>query len=144
MVRNYPKSGTPPVPTIPDLGGATCNIITEKQYGFRQRRSCVTNLLSFYSRVTNIVQERDVWVDCIYTVPGFAEGFRQSSTYKIIMEAGKQRRIERGNVKLDGKLFKGKRNENSGEGQEIGMEKSRQRGASGISTSTSTLSNICM
>ncbi len=26
------------------------NIITEKQFGFRKERSCVTNLLSFYTR----------------------------------------------------------------------------------------------
>ncbi len=42
------------------------NIITEKQYGFREKRSCVTNLLSFYSRVTDITQEREGWVDCVY------------------------------------------------------------------------------
>ncbi len=94
----------------------------------------MTNLLNFYSRVTIIVQERDGWVDCVY--------LDLKHTYKIIMEAGKQRRIEGGNVKLDGKLFKGKRNENSGKGQKIGMEKYRQRGASGIGTGTSALSNI--
>ncbi len=58
------------------------------------------------------------------------------------MEVGKQRKIEGGNFKLDGKLFKGKRNEKSGKGQEIGMEKCRQRGAAGIGTGTSTFSNI--
>ncbi len=25
---------------------------------------CVTNLISFYSRVTDVIQERDGWVDC--------------------------------------------------------------------------------
>ncbi|XP_050692945.1 uncharacterized protein LOC126983856 [Eriocheir sinensis] len=42
------------------------NLITNNQYGFRKGRSCVTNLLSFYSRVTDKLQERDGWVDCIY------------------------------------------------------------------------------
>ncbi len=75
-------------------------------------------------------------------ISGFEEDFRHSFTYKITMEAGKQRRIEGGNVNLNGKLFKGKRNENSDKGQKIGMEKYRQRGASGIGTGTSGLSNI--
>ena len=41
-------------------------IITDRQFGFRTGRSCVTNLLSFYSRVIDITQKRDGWVDCIY------------------------------------------------------------------------------
>jgi len=41
-------------------------MLSEKQFGFRKGRSCVTNLLSYYSRVTDIVQERDGWVDCVY------------------------------------------------------------------------------
>ncbi len=73
----------------------------------------MTNLLSFYSRVTNIVQERDGWVDCIYLdlKKAFDKVPHTRSLWKL-----ENRRIERGNVKLDGKLFKGKRNENSGEG----------------------------
>ena len=34
-------------------------IITDRQFGFRTEKSCVTNLLSFYSRVVDINQERD-------------------------------------------------------------------------------------
>uniref|UniRef100_A0A0P4VWZ9 Reverse transcriptase domain-containing protein n=1 Tax=Scylla olivacea TaxID=85551 RepID=A0A0P4VWZ9_SCYOL len=34
-------------------------IITEKQFGFRKGRPCVTNLLSFYMRVIDGVQERN-------------------------------------------------------------------------------------
>ena len=41
-------------------------LISNSQFGFRKGRSCVTNLLSFYSRVTERVQERDGWVDCVY------------------------------------------------------------------------------
>ena len=41
-------------------------IITDKWFGFRRERSCVTNLLSFYSIVIDITQERDGWTDCIY------------------------------------------------------------------------------
>ena len=42
-------------------------ILTDRQFGFRTGRSCVTNLLSFYSRVMDITQKRDGWVDCIYS-----------------------------------------------------------------------------
>ncbi|XP_069169369.1 uncharacterized protein [Procambarus clarkii] len=42
------------------------DIISDRQYGFRSGRSCVPNLLSFYDRATEILQERDGWVDCIY------------------------------------------------------------------------------
>ena len=42
------------------------NAITNKQFGFREGRSCVSNLLCFYDRVSDILQERDGWVDCIY------------------------------------------------------------------------------
>ena len=36
------------------------------QFGFREGRSCVTNLLSYYSRVTDVIQEKGGWVDSIY------------------------------------------------------------------------------
>jgi len=42
------------------------NVLTNRQFGFRGGRSCVTNLIGFYSRVIDIVQERDGWVDCAY------------------------------------------------------------------------------
>ena len=41
-------------------------MLTEKQFGFRQGRSCVSNLLCFYDRVTETTQKRDGWVDSIY------------------------------------------------------------------------------
>ena len=40
--------------------------LEECQFGFRNGKSCTTNLLSFYSRLVDIVQERDGWVDCVY------------------------------------------------------------------------------
>ncbi len=42
-------------------------VITEKQFGFRKGRSCVTNLISFYSRVIDIVQEREMGGLTAYT-----------------------------------------------------------------------------
>ncbi len=42
------------------------NIITDQQFGFREGRSCVSNLLSFYSRVVDVVDQREGWVDCVY------------------------------------------------------------------------------
>ena len=41
-------------------------VITERQFSFREGRSCITNLISFYSRVIDIIQERDGWIYCIY------------------------------------------------------------------------------
>ncbi len=41
-------------------------IQSERQYGFRKGKSCVTNLLSYYDRVAETMQERDGWVDSIY------------------------------------------------------------------------------
>ena len=41
-------------------------VLMDRQFGFRGGRSCVTNVISFYLRVVDIVQERDGWVNCIY------------------------------------------------------------------------------
>ena len=41
-------------------------ILSDAQFGFREGRSCVTNLLSFYSRVTDVIQEKEGWVDSIF------------------------------------------------------------------------------
>ena len=41
-------------------------IITNRQFRFRTGRLCVTNLLSFYSRIIDITQERNGWTDCLY------------------------------------------------------------------------------
>ncbi len=41
-------------------------IISNCQYGFRKGRSCVTNLLSFYTRVIDAMQGRSGWVDTVY------------------------------------------------------------------------------
>ena len=41
-------------------------ILSAKQFGFRKGRSCITNLISFSSRVTDIVDKKGGWVDCVY------------------------------------------------------------------------------
>ena len=41
-------------------------ILSAKQFGFRKGRSCITNLLSFYSRVTEIIDQKGGWADCVY------------------------------------------------------------------------------
>lgn len=38
---------------------------SEKQFGFRKVRPCVTKLLSFILAV-HVLQEIDGWVDCVY------------------------------------------------------------------------------
>ncbi len=40
-------------------------ILSDEQFGFREGRSCVTNLLRYYSRIVDITQESDGWTDCI-------------------------------------------------------------------------------
>ncbi len=37
---------------------------TKRQFAFREGRSCVTNLLSFFSRIIDATQERERWADC--------------------------------------------------------------------------------
>ena len=37
-------------------------IITDKQFGFRKGRSCVANLLSFYSKEIDICNTRKRWM----------------------------------------------------------------------------------
>ncbi len=79
--------------------------------------------MSFYSRVTDITQERDGWGDCVFRSK--KKSFRHSSPQQATMEARKYRRIKWKNSKLDGKLLKEERSENSGERCKIKMEKSR-------------------
>ncbi len=38
------------------------NILTKRQFGFKES----TNMLRFYSRVIDTIQEREGWADCIY------------------------------------------------------------------------------
>ncbi len=42
------------------------DVLTNAQSGFHEGRLCMTNLLNYYSRVVDLTQERDGWVDCIY------------------------------------------------------------------------------
>ena len=42
------------------------NVLNNGQYGFRRGSSCSANLLSYYSRVIEVVQERNGWVDGVY------------------------------------------------------------------------------
>lgn len=41
-------------------------VLADGQFGFRKARSCMTNLICFYSRVIDVIQERDGWADGIY------------------------------------------------------------------------------
>ena len=41
-------------------------VISNRQFGFRQGKSCVTNLLSFYTWVIEGIENRDGWVDAVY------------------------------------------------------------------------------
>ena len=57
-------------------------MISNKQFGFREGRSCVTNLLCFYDRVSEILQERDGWVDCVYL--DFKKAFDKVSHKRLL------------------------------------------------------------
>ena len=41
-------------------------VLVSCQFGFRRGSSCTANLMSFYSRVIDVVQERNGWVDSVY------------------------------------------------------------------------------
>ena len=41
-------------------------VIFNRQFGFRQGKSCVTNLSSFYTRVIEGIENKDGWVDAVY------------------------------------------------------------------------------
>ena len=41
-------------------------LLSDCQFGFRKGRSCTTNLLCYYSRIVDIIQEREGWADGIY------------------------------------------------------------------------------
>ena len=44
----------------------TNDMLSKRQFGFRKGRSCVSNLSSFYTRMSEILQKREGWVDSIY------------------------------------------------------------------------------
>ncbi len=52
-------------------------LISNSQFGFRKGRSCVTNLLSFYSRAVDKLQER--WMSGLH-LSGSEKGIRQGTT----------------------------------------------------------------
>ena len=82
-------------------------IITNIQFGFRTGRSCVTNLLSFYSRVIDITQERDRWADCMYL--DLKKTFDKVPHRRLhTMKVGTHWRIERNDKELNGRLPKTK------------------------------------
>lgn len=50
------------------FGGVTTNIqlISTRQYAFREGSLCITKLLRFYTRVVSVIHERECSIDCIY------------------------------------------------------------------------------
>ncbi len=57
-------------------------MLTDGQFGFRKKKSCVTNLLNYYDRVAETMQERDGWIDSIYL--DFKKAFDRVP-YKILI-----------------------------------------------------------
>ncbi|MPC40443.1 hypothetical protein E2C01_034000 [Portunus trituberculatus] len=76
-------------------------VTLNRKFVFRTGRSCVLNLLSFYSRVVEGLESRDGWVNTVYL-----------DIKKGILEIRDHRRTERNFVRLDKVLFKGQRDEN--------------------------------
>ena len=62
------------------------NTLLGGQFGFRGGRSCITNLLSFYSRVIDVTQEREDWVDCFYL--DFNKAFDKVPHKKLLWNLG--------------------------------------------------------
>ncbi len=56
-----------------------------------------------------------------------------------IMEIRKERRAKGKDTKMDGRLFKRKRNENRNKRREIRLENSRERSTTGVSIGTNAL-----
>ncbi len=77
-------------------------VLVNCQFGFRRGRSRSMNLLSFYSRVVDIVQERDRWVDGVYS--DLKKAFDKSTTPKIAMEDKKIWKNWRKTAGVDGGL----------------------------------------
>lgn len=42
------------------------SLLSPSQFGFREGKATITNLLSFYDRVIDNLQKNDGWVDCVY------------------------------------------------------------------------------
>ena len=72
-------------------------MISGKQFGFRKGRSCVSNLLSYYTRITEKVQERDGWTDSIYL--DFKKAFDRVPHQRLVWKLKNQGGI-------DGKLLR--------------------------------------
>ena len=79
-------------------------IVTNNQYGFRKGRSCVTNLLSFYTRIIDVVDNRDGWVDAVYLDIKKA---LDKVPHKRLLWKLEHRSTERETIKMDGRLSKG-------------------------------------
>lgn len=60
-------------------------MIRKKQFEFRKESSYVRNLLSFYTRVIDEMQERDRWVDAIYwdKKKAFKKIFHKNHIWKL-------------------------------------------------------------
>ena len=114
-------------------------VISKSQFGFRQGKSCVTNL-SFYTRVIEGIENRDGWVDAVYldikkafdTVP------HKRLLWKLKHIGG-----------LRGKLLEWiqnylkDRNENCDQGRNFELEESNKWSTTGVSHSTHHVPGIC-
>ena len=84
------------------------NTHSDGQFGFRRGRSCITNLLSFYSRHR---------VDCIYL--NLKKAFDKVPNKRL--EIRRCRNIEGWFAEIDGRVFEQQKNENSNKRSEVRM-----------------------
>ena len=66
-------------------------VYSSSQFGFREGTSTVTNLLSYYDRVSDILQEREGWVDCIYL--DIKKAFDRVPHHRLIWKIKKYGRV---------------------------------------------------
>ena len=79
-------------------------VIPNRKFGFRQGKSCVTNLPSFYTRVIEGIDNREGWVDAVYL--GIKKAFDRVP-HKRLMENEAPRWTERESIRMDARLFEG-------------------------------------
>ncbi len=97
---------------------------------FRKGKSCVSDLLCFYSRVIDIVQEREGWVDSVYL--GLRKVFDKVPLNRLVWKLKKVGRVSGKLAELMENYLLG-RDADSSEGKEIGVERSDQWSAAGVS-----------
>ena len=77
-------------------------VISNRQFGFRQGKSCVTNLISFHTRVIEGIENKDGWVDAVFL--DIKKSIRFSFTQETLIETEAHRWTARETTRIDAGL----------------------------------------